>query len=67
MKPETTGTERAWLSYSESAAYTGYHRVTLYRALKQNALQAGGTDRAVRFEKTELDRWMRAGGRGEGQ
>jgi len=56
--------ERSWLSYREAAAYTGLDRVTLWRAVKRGALRAGGSGRAVRFEKIELDRWMRSGTNG---
>jgi excisionase family DNA binding protein len=61
-KPATETTERAWLSYSEAATYTSCSRVTLWRARKRGSLLAGGAGRAVRFEKAELDRWMRSGG-----
>jgi excisionase family DNA binding protein len=55
-------TERAWLSPAEASRYTGLDRVTLWRARKRGELLAGGAGRAVRFERTELDRWMRSGG-----
>jgi excisionase family DNA binding protein len=64
-KPATETTEQAWLSFRESAAYTGLHRVTLWRAVKRGELRAGGSGRAVRFEKAELDRWMRSGSTGK--
>ena len=59
---KTESMERVWLNPSEASTYTGLDRVTLWRARKQGSLRAGGVGRAVRFEKTELDRWMRAGG-----
>ena len=62
MKATAESTERAWLRYGEAATYTGLDRVTLWRAVKSGALRAGGAGRAVRFEKSELDRWMRSGG-----
>ena len=61
-KATAESTERAWLSYSEASAYAGLDRVTLWRAVKRGSLRAGGTGRAVRFEKGELDRWLRSGG-----
>ncbi len=54
-------TERAWLTSREASIYPGLDRVTLWRARKRKELRAGGSGRAVRFEKAELDRWMRAG------
>lgn len=53
--------EHAWLSYREASAYTGLDRVTLWRAVRRGELKAGGAGRAVRFEKAELDRWLRGG------
>ncbi len=60
-KTETRNIERVWLSTSEASTYTGLDRVTLWRARKRGELRAGGAGRAVRFERTELDRWMRSG------
>jgi excisionase family DNA binding protein len=51
--------ERAWLTYAQASEYTGIHRTTLWRAVRRNDLRAGGVGRAVRFERRELDRWMR--------
>lgn len=63
MAKTTAGTaERAWLNPIEASTYTGLDRVTLWRARKRGELRAGGTGRAVRFERAELDRWMRSGG-----
>ncbi len=58
---KTESIERVWLSPREASAYTGLDKVTLWRARKRGELRAGGAGRAVRFEKTELDRWMRSG------
>ena len=60
-KTEAKGIERHWLHPAEAAGYCGVHPVTLWRARRRGELQAGGAGRAVRFEKTELDRWMRSG------
>lgn len=61
MKTETESIERVWLTPSEAASYTQLDRVTLWRARKRGELRAGGAGRAVRFERAELDRWMRSG------
>ena len=62
MKSEIGNVERPWLSTLEAAAYTNLDPVTLWRARKRGELRAGGAGRAVRYEKSELDRWMRSGG-----
>lgn len=50
--------EREFLSYREAEIYTGLHRVTLWRAMKENRLKASGYGRAVRFSRTALDEFM---------
>lgn len=60
-RTEEKGIERHWLHPTEAADYCAVDRVTLWRARKRGDLRAGGTGRAVRFEKSELDRWMRSG------
>jgi excisionase family DNA binding protein len=61
MAKTTETTERGWMNYSQASAYTSLDRVTLWRAVKRGTLRAGRAGRAVRFEKAELDRWMRSG------
>lgn len=51
---------RFWLSYEQAAKYCGVERTTLWRAVKRGDLRAGGVGRAVRFERNELDRFMRS-------
>lgn len=51
--------QRTWMSYEQSAEYCGVERTTIWRAVKRGELRAGGVGRAVRFERAELDRWMR--------
>jgi excisionase family DNA binding protein len=53
------------MNYQEAAEYTGLDRVTIWRAVKRGELRAGGLVRAVRFERAELDRWLRSGGSSE--
>ncbi len=53
---ERTATiERMWMSYEQAAEYTGYDRTTLWRAVKRGELRIG----APRFERAELDAWLR--------
>ena len=55
---EATTVERAYLRYMEAEKYTGLHRVTLWRAVRDGHLKASGYGRAVRFHIGELDRFM---------
>ena len=52
-------TERTWLTRQQAADYCAVHPVTLWRAVRRGELRSGGVGRAVRFEKAELDRWLR--------
>lgn len=58
---EAESIERHWLNSAEAASHCSVDRVTLWRARKRGKLRAGGAGRAVRFERAELDRWMRSG------
>lgn len=51
--------ERVWLSQKQASEYTGLNRTTLWRAVRDGELRAGRVGRAVRFERRELDRWLR--------
>ncbi|WP_119068258.1 helix-turn-helix domain-containing protein [Rubrobacter indicoceani] len=58
----TAGTEeslRVWMTYAQAAEYTGLNRTTIWRAVEAGNLEAYGVGRAVRFQRVELDRWMR--------
>jgi len=59
VEPKGPTIERVWLTYAEASEYTGLDRTTLWRAVRRNELRAGGAGRAVRFERLELDRWLR--------
>jgi excisionase family DNA binding protein len=59
VEPKRPTIERTWLTYSEASEYTRLDRTTLWRAVQRNELRAGGVGRAVRFERPELDRWLR--------
>jgi excisionase family DNA binding protein len=53
-------TESPYVDYAGAERYTKLHRVTLWRAVKENKLKASGYGRAVRFHVDELDRFMNA-------
>lgn len=61
MPVETLERVRTWMTYEQAAEYCGVERTTLWRATKRGELRVGGVGRAPRFERTELDRWMRTG------
>ncbi len=53
-----TTTERPYLTYAEAERYTGLHRVTLWRAVRNRRLKASGYGRAVRFHVRDLETFM---------
>lgn len=55
---EATQVERPYLTYKEAEKYTGLHRVTLWRAVRDSRLKASGFGRVVRFHKRDLDELM---------
>jgi excisionase family DNA binding protein len=55
---EATVVEPAYLNYAEAERFTGLHRVTIWRAVRQGELKASGGGRGVRFSRDELRRWM---------
>ena len=64
MEETATATaKRSWLSYSEVESYTGYDRTTIWRAVKRGELEAGGLEGAPRFNRDDLDAWLRRRGR----
>ncbi len=60
-QPTADPFERVWLTTADAARYCSVDRVSVYRARLRGTLRAGGAGRAVRFERSELDRWMRSG------
>ena len=50
--------ERPYLTYKEAEQYTGLHRVTLWRAIRDKRLRASGPGRAIRFHIKDLDAFM---------
>jgi excisionase family DNA binding protein len=61
-----TATERVWMNTRQAAEYAGVDPSTLWRARQRGELKAGGVGRAVRFERAELDRWLRGGAQVDG-
>ncbi len=54
-----TGIEPRYLTYRQSEAYCSVSRWTLYRAMRSGDLRAHRAGTAIRFDRRELDRWMR--------
>ena len=50
--------ERPYLTYAEAERYTGLHRVTLWRAVRDGRLKASGYGRAIRFHVRDLEAFM---------
>lgn len=57
---EAPAVERMYFNYTEAEKYTGLHRVTLWRAVRDGHLKAAGFGTAVRFNRDELDRFMQS-------
>jgi excisionase family DNA binding protein len=55
---EAANTHAPFKNYSEAERYTGLHRVTLWRAVRDGRLRASGPGRAVRFHVQDLDTFM---------
>lgn len=55
---EASTVERPYLTYAEAERYTGLHRVTLWRAVRESRLKASGYGRAVRFHVRDLEAFM---------
>ncbi len=55
---EAPTVERRYLRYEEAEQYTGLHRVTLWRAVREGRLKASGYNRAIRFHVRDLDEFM---------
>lgn len=57
---ETRAPERVWMNTRQAADYAGVDPATLWRARRRGELRAGGAGRAVRYNRSELDRWLAA-------
>lgn len=58
----TAAVERRYLRYGEAEVYTGLHRVTLWRAVRDGLLKASGHGRGIRFRIEDLEAFMAARG-----
>jgi excisionase family DNA binding protein len=48
----------AWLNYKQSEAYSGLSRTTLWQLINARKIKAARVGRAVRIERTSLQRFM---------
>jgi predicted DNA-binding transcriptional regulator AlpA len=64
---EQKTSEQVWLSYTDVEKRTGYHRSTIWRAVRRGALRVGGTLKAPRFFVGDVDEYMRCGGSGRAE
>ena len=55
---EETTTKSPYLDYAGAEKYTTLHRVTLWRAVRDEKLKASGYGRAVRFHVKDLEEFM---------
>lgn len=56
---ETAMVTKVWMTYSEAEIYTGLERTSIWRAVRDGRLKAGGIRGAVRFHVADLDDFMR--------
>jgi excisionase family DNA binding protein len=54
--------EDRWLSVDDIAAYLGIKRDTVYRWISERNMPGHKIGRLWKFQKEELDEWMRSGG-----
>lgn len=57
--------EDRWLSVDDIAAYLGIKRDTVYRWISERKLPGHKIGRLWKFQKEEIDKWMRSGGDAE--
>lgn len=61
-----TETER-WLSVEEIAAHLGVSKETIYRWLEKHKIPAHRMGRLWKFQRTEVDVWVKNGGASESE
>lgn len=54
-------TEDRWLSVEEIATHLGVKRDTVYKWISKKAMPAHKIGRLWKFNKDEIDHWVRAG------
>ena len=53
--------EDRWLSVEEIAVHLGIKKDTIYKWLEQNKIPAHKVGRLWKFNKNEIDTWVRSG------
>ena len=56
--------EDRWLSVAEIASHLGVKPDTVYKWLAQNRIPAHKVGRLWKFDKAEVDRWVKSGSAG---
>lgn len=54
---------KKWLNMDELSAYTGLAKATIYSKISKGELPVSKMGRLNRFEREQIDQWMRGGGR----
>ena len=57
--------EDRWLSVDEIALYLGVKRDTIYRWIDGKGMPAHRVGRLWKFQKADVDNWIKSGGAGE--
>jgi len=56
-----------WLSVEEIATHLGVSKETIYRWLEKHKIPAHRMGRLWKFQRVEVDEWVKNGGAGEGE
>jgi len=59
--------EERWVSVEDVAAHLGVNKDSVYRWIERKALPAHRVGRLFRFKLSEVDEWVRGGGKEEEQ
>lgn len=59
---EERGLDERWLSVEEISQYLGVKRDTIYKWLENKRMPAHKVGRLWKFQKKEIDTWIRSGG-----
>jgi excisionase family DNA binding protein len=59
---EESGFDERWLSVEEISQYLGVKRDTIYKWLENKRMPAHKVGRLWKFQKKEIDMWVRSGG-----
>lgn len=54
---------KKWLNMDELSAYTGLAKATIYSKISKKEIPVSKVGRLNRFEREQIDQWMRGGGR----